>query len=196
VPSTTPPGTYRLVVVANGIPSEPCRVTVTSKLIKELKFEIKEKFEIVEVNKRLLDVQKRPVEVDDKTIREDLELFERFEEDWLQSVRSLSAQFEEVQKTMSRSFIKPEERPDLPTPEPEIEPVEPRKLTEEEARIGQIKRAFNDGREEKGFTKEAEEIRDKVHNLSRQGRQDRTDEGKDQKKEKEKGEKDKRERPQ
>ena len=50
---------------------------------------------------------------------------------------------------MARSFIKPEERPDVVTPEPEIEPVEPRKLGAEEARIGQIKRAYNDGREEK-----------------------------------------------
>jgi hypothetical protein len=170
-------------------------LTVTNKLIKELKFEIKEKFEIIEVNKRLLDVQKRPIELDDKTIREDLELFERLEEEWLDSVRSLSAQFEEVQRTMSRSFIKPEERPDLLTPEPEIEPVEPRKLSEEEARTGQIKRAFNDGREEKQFSREAEEIRDKVHNLSRQEGQDSTS-GKDQKKERDKGGKDKRERPQ
>jgi len=195
VPSSTPVGKYRLVVVANGIPSAPCKLTVTNKLIKELKFEIKEKFEIIEVNKRLLDVQKRPIELDDKTIREDLELFERLEEEWLDSVRSLSAQFEEVQRTMSRSFIKPEERPDLLTPEPEIEPVEPRKLSEEEARIGQIKRAFNDGREEKQFSREAEEIRDKVHNLSRQEGQDSTS-GKDQKKERDKGGKDKRERPQ
>jgi hypothetical protein len=195
VPSSTPVGKYRLVVVANGIPSAPCKLTVTNKLIKELKFDIKEMFEIIEVNKRLLDVQKRPIELDDKTIREDLELFERLEEEWLDSVRSLSAQFEEVQRTMSRSFIKPEERPDLLTPEPEIEPVEPRKLSEEEARIGQIKRAFNDGREEKQFSREAEEIRDKVHNLSRQEGQDSTS-GKDQKKERDKGGKDKRERPQ
>lgn len=197
VPSTTPLGSYRLVVVANGIPSAPCRTTVTNKLIKELKFEIKEKFEIIELNKRVLDVQKRPLEVEDKTVREDLETFERLEEEWLNNVRSMSAQFDEVQRTMSRSFIKPEERPDLLAPEPEIEPVEPRKLTDEEARIGQIKRAFNDGREEKKFTREAEQIRDKVHNLSRQGGQDRQDTaGKDQKNEKDKGNKDKRERPQ
>jgi hypothetical protein len=194
VPSSTPLGKYRLVVIANGIPSVPCKVTVTNKLIKELKFEIKEKFEIIEVNKRLLDVQKRPIELDDKTIREDLELFEHMEEEWLDSVRSLSAQFEEVQRTMARSFIKPEERPDLLAPEPEIEPVEPRKLTEKEAKIGQIKRAYNDGREEKEFTREAEEIRDKVHNLSRQGGQDKSDQ--EQKKEKDKDDKDKRERPQ
>ena len=48
--------------------------------------------------------------MDDKTIREDLEVLERFEEEWLQSVRSLSTQLEEVQQTMARSFIKPEER--------------------------------------------------------------------------------------
>ena len=167
VPSTTPLGHYRLVVIANGIPSEPCRVTVTNKLIKELKMEIKEKFEILEVNKRLLDVQKLPRELDDKIIREDLDIFQRFEEEWLDSVRSLSTQLEEVQQTMKRSFIKPEERPELLRPEPEIEPIEPRKLSDEEARIGQIKRAYNDGREEKQLTKEADEIRRKVHNLSK-----------------------------
>jgi hypothetical protein len=156
------------VVIANGIPSEPCRVAVTNKwFIKELKYEIKEKFEIIEVHKRLLDVQKRPLELDDKIIREDLDLFEKFEEEWLNHVRSVSNQFDEVQKTMSRSFIKPEERPDLITPEPEIEKLEPRKLTKEEARIGQIKRAYNDGRQEKQLTKEADEIRIKVHNLSK-----------------------------
>jgi hypothetical protein len=170
VPAATPTGNYHLVVIANGIPSAPCRVTVTTKFFKELKYEIKEKIEIVEVHKRLIDHQKLPHEFDLKTVREEVELFERYEEEWLQTVRSVSAQLDEVQQEMKRSFIKPEERPDVGiTPEPEIEPVEPRKISAAEARIGQIKRAFNDGRKEEALSKEADAIRQKVHNLSGQG---------------------------
>jgi hypothetical protein len=169
VPASTPTGSYRLVVIANGIRSKACRVTVTSKWLKELKYEIKEKLEIVEVHKRLLDVQKSPRDiVDDKMIREDFEIIERHEEEWLHTLRSMSTQLDEVQQ-MTRSFIKPEERPEVGgPPPPEIEPVEPRKLGAVEARIGQIKRAFNDGRKEQTLTKEADEIRLKVHNLSGQ----------------------------
>jgi hypothetical protein len=169
VPSSTPLGNYRLRVIANGIPSNSCRVTVTHKWLKELKYEIKEKIEIVELHKRLLDVQKQPREfLDDKIIREDFELFEKYEEEWLETVRSLSAQLEEVQQ-MTRSFIKPEERPEVgEPPPPEIEPIKPRRLSAAEARIGQIKRAYNDGREEKTLSRKADAIRQKVHNLSGQ----------------------------
>ncbi len=169
VPASTPTGNYRLVVIANGIPSAPCRVTVTSKRFKELKYEIKEKIEIVEVHKRLLDAQKLPQEFDLKMVREEFELFERYEEEWLQTVRSMSTQLDEVQQEMTRSFIKPEERPEVGgPPPPEIEPVVPRKISAEEGRIGQIKRAFNDGRKEQSLTKEADAIRQVVHNLSGQ----------------------------
>jgi hypothetical protein len=169
VPASTPLGNYRLRVIANGIPSKACRVTVTHKWFKELKYEIKEKSEIVELHKRLLDVQKQPREfLDDKIIREDFELFEKYEEEWLETVRSVSAQLEEVQQ-MTRSFIKPEERPEVgEPPPPEIEPIKPRRLSAAEARIGQIKRAYNDGREEKTLSKKADAIRQKVHNLSGQ----------------------------
>lgn len=170
VPAATPTGNYRLRVIANGIPSAACRVTVTNKIFKELKYEIKEKFEIIEFHKRLLDVQKQPREFDDKMIREEFELFEKYEEEWLQTVRSVSTQLDEVQQEMRRSFIKPEERPEVGiTPEPEIEPVAPRRISAAEGRIGQIKRAFNDGRKEQTLTKEADAIRQKVHNLSGQG---------------------------
>ena len=59
------------------------------------------------------------------------------------------------------------ERPKV-GPEPEIE-RSPRKISPAEAKKAQIKRAYNDGRKETGFTKEAEAIREKVHNLSKQG---------------------------
>jgi hypothetical protein len=174
VPASTPLGSYRLVVIANGIPSEPCNVTVTNKIFKELKYEIKEKLEIQEVFKREDD--RKIFREDDKIIREDIkrssefEIFERFEEEWLKNVRSVSAQIDEVQQQMARSFIKPEERPKVGlVPEPEIEVPTPRRLSANEARIGQIKRAYNDGRKEQPLSKEADSIRQQVHNLSGQG---------------------------
>jgi hypothetical protein len=170
VPSSTPLGCYRLVVVANGIASEPCNVCVTTKLFKELKAEIKEKFEIIEIEKRFLDTQKRvPDIVDQKLIREEFEIFGRYQEEWLQTMRAMATQFDQIQQEMTRTFIKPEERPEVGPPEPEIEPVEPRKISPDEARRAQIKRAYNDGRKEVPFDKEADEIREKVHNLSKQG---------------------------
>lgn len=170
VPSSTPTGKYNLVVIANGIPSKACHVQVINKRFKELKHEIKEKLEISEFHKRLLDVQKPVREFDDKIIREEFELFEKFEEEWLHTVRAVSSQLEEVQQEMKRSFIKPEERPEVGiTPEPEIEPIRPRKLSAEDARIGQIKEAFNDGRKEKAFSKEAEAFRQRVHNPTKKG---------------------------
>jgi hypothetical protein len=76
VPSSIPLGCYRLVVIANGIASEPCSVCVMPKVFKELKIEIKEKIEIIEINKRIMDIQKRiPDIVDQKLIREEFEIF-------------------------------------------------------------------------------------------------------------------------
>jgi len=170
VPSSTPLGCYRLVVVANGIASEPCNVYVTNKWFKELKIEIKEKFEIIEIDKRFLDIQKRvPDIVDQKLIREEFEIFGRYQEEWLQTMRAMATQVDQVQQELTRTFIKPEERPEVGPPPPEIELIEPRKISPAEARKAQIKRAYNDGRKEVTFTKEADAIRQKVHNLSKQG---------------------------
>jgi hypothetical protein len=168
VPAATPVGNYNLVVIANGIPSTACRVNVTNKLLKELKYEIKEKLEIIEVHQLLIDREKTIREVDPKLIREEVDVFQKYEEEWLHAVRALSSHFDEVQLQMGRSFIRPDERPELAgAPAPEIEPIEPRKISAEEARIGQIKRAFNDGREEKAFSKDADQFRLVVHNLSK-----------------------------
>lgn len=170
VPSSTPLGCYRLVVIANGIASEPCDVCVTTKLFKELKIEIKEKFEIIEIDKRFLDIQKRvPDIVDQKLIREEFEIFGRYQEEWLQTMRTMATQLDQVQQELTRTFIKPGERPEVGPPEPEIEPIEPRKISPAEAKRAQIKRAYNDGSKEVPFTKEADVIREKVHNLSKQG---------------------------
>jgi len=168
VPAGTPIGSYRLVVVANGIPSEPCNVYVTRKFFKELKIEIKEKIEVLEIDKRILDLQKRiPDFIDPKLIREEFEIFGRYQDEWLQTVRAVATQLDQVQQELARTFIRPEERPEVGPPEPEIEPIEPRKISPEEARKAQIKRAYNDGRKEQPFTKQADEFRKKVHNLSK-----------------------------
>lgn len=170
VPSSVPNGSYRLRVIANGIESDPCSVSVTTKVFKELKVEIKEKSEIIELEKRFMDVQKRvPDIIDDKLIREEIDIFARYQEDWLQTQRAWATQLDQAQQQMARAFIRPEERPEVGPPEPEIEILEPRKLTAAEARRGQIKRAFNDGRKEQAFSKEADAFREKVHSLSRQG---------------------------
>lgn len=171
VPGSVPIGCYRLRVIANGIRSASRSVCVTPKVFKELKVEIKEKNEIIEVAKRIQDVQKRlPDIVDQKLIREEFDIFARQQEDWLQTQRAWATQLDQAQLQMARSFIRPEERPEVGPPEPEVEVLEPRKLTAVQARIGQIKRAFNDGRKEAAFSKEADLFREKVHSLSRQGR--------------------------
>ncbi len=170
VPSGTPLGSYRLVVVANGIPSDPCTVTVSPKIFKELKVEIKEKNEIIEVEKHFLDLQKRvPDILDQKLIREELDILDRYQEEWLKTARVMATQLDEAQQQFARAFIKPDERPEVTTPEPEIEQVEPRKISPAEAKKAQIKRAYNDGREEQAFSKKADNIRVKIHNLSKQG---------------------------
>ena len=55
-------------------------------------------------------------------------------------------------------------------PPPAREFIEPRQLSDEEAHIGQIKRAYNDGRKEVSFNREQDEIRAKIHNLSGQAK--------------------------
>ena len=133
-------------------------------------YEIKEKFEVIEVQKRLLDLQKQvPDIVDQKLIREEFDIFGRYQEEWLQNVRALAMQLDQVQQDLERTFIKPEERPDVGPPPPEIGSVEPRKISPAEAQKAQIKRAYNDGRKEQAFSKEADDFRKKVHNLSKQG---------------------------
>lgn len=168
VPATTPLGCYRLVVIANGITSEAYNVCVTNKRWKELKWEIKEKFEIVEVTKHIRDLtlKRVPDFIDPKLIREEFEDFRKFQEDWLQTARTFAAQVDQAQEEMARAFIQPAERPEVELPV-EIEEVVPRKVSAAEAKKGAEKRAYNDGRKEVPFTKEATEIREKVHSLSR-----------------------------
>ena len=160
VPSTVPLGSYCLRVIANGIPTAACKnVVVTPKLkwFKELKLEIKDKLEVFEnlTEKRFPDI------VDIKAIREN-EIFERIEEEWVQTVRTVAESIDVANEELSRSFIRPGERPDVGPPEPLIEEIEPRKISAEEARRGQEKHEYIRG-QKVVVSKEAERLHDAIH---------------------------------
>ena len=173
VPAFVPLGTYCLRVIANGISSACRTVGVTNKWFKELKYEIKEKFEIVENLKQIRDLNvKRLPDIDDiKLIREDVDfgIFERIQEDWVKSVRTLALNADQANEELSRTFIVPDERPIVGPPPPIIEKLQVPRISAAEARAGQEKRAFNDGRKELAVSKQAEELHDLVHSLSRSG---------------------------
>jgi hypothetical protein len=117
VPAGVPWGSYKLCVIANGISSDCNTVAVTTKLWKELKWEIKEIKEIKENTK---------IEHDVKLVFEDLRKIsegdwrERFGElGWGEVIRKLVERSDQVEGQL-RSFIKKEERPEvglLPAPE-------------------------------------------------------------------------------
>jgi hypothetical protein len=173
VPASVPVGSYCLRVTANGISSACRTVGVTNKWFKELKYEIKEKFEIIENLKHIRDINvKRIPDIDDiKLIREDLDvgIFEKIQEEWVKSVRSLALNVDQSNEELSRTFIVPDERPIVGPPPPIIEKLNVPHISDEEARRGQEKRAFNDGREELPVSREAEEFHNLVHSLSRSG---------------------------
>jgi hypothetical protein len=173
VPATVPVGTYCLRVIANGIPSECRTVGVTNKWFKEIKFEIKEKFEIIENLKEIRDLQvKRLPDINDiKLIREDIDfgIFERIQDDWVKRVRTLAENVDRANEELSRTFIVPDERPIVGPPPPLVEDLRVPRISAEEARRGQEKRAFNDGREEITASREAEDFHDFIHSLSKSG---------------------------
>lgn len=177
VPNSTPVGCYRLVVIANGIPSKPRKVCVSSKIFKELKIELKEVSESVKILKQIVDGQKQvPDFIDPKLIREELELFGAQQEQWLDSVRTFATSVDEVTSELGRAFIRAEERPELldladeAERGEEVERIMPRRLNAEQTRLGQKKKAYNDGREEEELNDRQEEIRAEIHNLSRDGK--------------------------
>ncbi|MBT2305548.1 hypothetical protein J7E70_34725 [Variovorax paradoxus] len=173
VPASVPLGSYCLRVIANGIGSACRRVGVTNKWFKELKYEIKEKLEIVENLKEIRDVNtKRLPDIDDiKRIREeiDVNIFDKIQEEWVQNVRTLAQNVDQANEELSRTFIVPDERPVVGPPPPVIDELKVPRISAEQARIGQEKRAFKDGRKELAVSKQAEEFHKLVHSLSRSG---------------------------
>jgi hypothetical protein len=146
VPSGVPIGNYRLVVVANGIPSRPFTVQVGLKGRKELKLEIKEKFELIEKLPR--EVLKQVSEIQGKEVREEQIDFGSWQEQWLETVREMARQVDDLQTNLGRSFITPEERPEVAAQVVAVPRISPIKVSLKEIEAKVEKRAFNDKRPE------------------------------------------------
>jgi hypothetical protein len=161
VPLGVPLDSYNLVVVANGIPSQPRRVSVTLKVFKELKAEIKEKVERIEIIEKFhIDTQKRiPDIIDPKLIRENID-FGRFEEEWVGPMREFALQFDQMNEQFVRSFIPPELRPQVGPPAPVIDPGKVKKISAAEAKKNQIK---SEGVDIKKISKEMQAFNDLIH---------------------------------
>lgn len=171
VPASVPDGNYCLRVIANGIASSCRKIGVTTKYIKELKFEIKEKLEIFEDIKHIRDIKSKriPDFIDEKQIREDIDIFDRIQDEWVKSVGALAEQVDQANAQLSRSFITPDERPMVGEPEPLIEKLDVPRISAERAKRESEKRAFNDGRKELAVPREAERMHELIHSLSRSG---------------------------
>jgi len=127
------------------------------KWFKELKLEIKEKLEILENLKE----KNVPDIVDVKGIREN-EIFERIEEEWVRTVRTVAEGVDMANEELGRAFIVPEERPEVGAPDPIIEKIDATRISAAEARRGQEKHEFIRGHKVKS-SKEAERLHDIIH---------------------------------
>ena len=169
VPSSVPLGAYHIVVIANGIASAGRAISVTTKLFKELKWEIKEKAELVENFKELIDTKIKRIPDIDLKINEEIDFIKQFEEQWVQTVRNVATGIDAANTELSRTFIGPKERPFVGIPDPVVEELVVPKISAAEARRGQEKLAFADGREELVMSKEFEAVHEAIHNLWRSG---------------------------
>jgi len=167
VPSSVPIGSFRIVVIANGIASAGRNISVTTKRFKELKWEIKEKAELIENLKHIIDTRMKRIPDIDLKINEEIELFRRFEEEWVQTVRNVAVNIDQAADELSRTFIGPSERPFVGVPEPLVEKLVPEKTSAAEARRHREKMVFGDGRIGRVVSKEIEEFHDKIHELYR-----------------------------
>lgn len=140
---------------------------MTNKRFKELKWEIKEKLEIIENLKEIVDTKLKRIPDIDLKISEELEVLRRFEEEWLSSVREVAAGVDSVSDELSRTFISPEERPMVGAPEPIVEKLVPRKISAEEARRHTEKIVFADGRTGTADDPEMEEFHERLHDIHR-----------------------------
>jgi hypothetical protein len=172
VPSSVPLGSYCLRVIANGIASAACsNVMVTNKWFKELKLEIKDKLEIIEEIKAIRDIKvKRIPDIDVKGIREDISILERIDEEWRDVIRTVAATVDQTNAELARSFIGREERPAVGPPEPEIEELRVREISEEEAHALQEKVAFAaDDDRQLVVSDVANDLHDVIHSLWKSG---------------------------
>lgn len=173
VPSGIPLGTYCLEVVVNGIASACETVGVTRKWFKEVKLEIKEKVEIIDNLKEVRDLNTKriPDITDDKQIRENVDILEQVQNDWVQTVKKVAESVDRANEELSRSFITPDERPVVQGARATIEKIVPRRISAAEAKLAQEKRAFPDERRA-SISKEAQELHEFLHSLSRMSEQE------------------------
>jgi hypothetical protein len=174
VPAAMPFGSYCLEVVVNGIASACHTVSVTKKWFKELKYEIKEKIEIIDNLKEIRDLKLKQIPdiVDQKLIRENIDIFEQIQDEWVKTVRTLAENVDRSNEELSRTFIEPEERPAIArTAARAEERIELPKISAAEARRTQEKRAFPDDRKEI-ISKEAEELHEFIHSMSKMSTQE------------------------
>jgi hypothetical protein len=111
VPSTTPLGGSSIVVIANGIPSEPVSVSVSSKRWKELKLEIKE----IKENFKLEHENLKLVFEDLRKISE-IDGVEHFgDQGWEEVTRLLIERSDAIESEVRslRSFVRKSERPEV-----------------------------------------------------------------------------------
>lgn len=121
VPAGVPNGAATVTVVANGIASDPVHVTVgviKLKEIKELKLEIKEIKEVKEKEiKEIKELEKLPVENLKLVVENNIKNSEGGDliNNMLTAMGRLAERIDqsEVEKAQQRSFIQPEERPDV-----------------------------------------------------------------------------------
>jgi hypothetical protein len=168
VPSSVPVGSYCLRVVANGIAAGTCsNVTVTNKWFKELKYEIKEKLEIVEEIKAISDTKlKRVPDIDLKGIREDVSIIDKIDEEWKHTIQTIAQTVDQTNAELARSFIKEEERPAVGPPEPEIEDLNVRRISARDAEAFQEKEGFAEGDDRQlVISDEADDLHEVIHNL-------------------------------
>ena len=113
VPAGTPLGAYDLCVIANGIKSDCQIVTVTNKIFKDLKSEIKE-IKDKEIFKAEIDVAKNQISDIPKLKDAEGDPWLVFQGDpaWVQVIQTLLERSDEVQEALLKhSFIQPKDRP-------------------------------------------------------------------------------------
>jgi hypothetical protein len=107
VPTNAAYGPYRLYVIANGISSDSVAVSVTYKIWKELKWEIKEGKEHIK-----LETEGLKLVFEDLRKYSEVDWRERFGDfGWGEAIRQLVTRSDEIEGEL-RSFIKKDERPE------------------------------------------------------------------------------------
>jgi hypothetical protein len=115
VPAGLGNGSYQLSVVANGIASDPVSVHVGVKIVKEIKFEIKE-FKEKENFKHEIDVVVKNA-IENKNKDDETGLGQLFGQDpeWIRAIRLMAERSDRVEELLvqQRAFIREEDRPEL-----------------------------------------------------------------------------------